>query len=100
MEGYHLTNFNLIKFKVADYRPYILTLVCLVYDKSCQLARPLLGTINQNVRFQVEIYPEKYNLKQMQNDQLEGIIDFNMGNIGKTMPASKTISIEQIKNWL
>ena len=51
------------------------------------------------MRFQVEIYPEKYQLDQMQNSQLEGIIDFNMGNIGKTMPASKTISIEQIKNW-
>ena len=51
------------------------------------------------MRFQVEIYPEKYQLDQMQNGQLEGIIDFNMGNIGKTMPASKTISIEQIKKW-
>ena len=35
----------------------------------------------------------------MQNGQLEGIIDYNMSNIGKTMPASKTISIEQIKDW-
>ena len=54
----------------------ILTLICLVYDKPCQLAIPV--TKCKNMRFQVEIYPEKYQLDQMQNGQLEGIIDFNM----------------------
>ena len=49
------------------------------------------------MRLQVEIYPEKYQLDQMQNGQLEGSIDFNMGDIGKTMPASETISMEKIK---
>ena len=32
----------------------------------------------------------------MQNGQLEGIIDFGMGNTGKIVPTSKMISIEQI----
>ena len=30
--------------------------------------------------------PQKYQLNQFQNIQIEAIIDFNMGDIGKTMP--------------
>ena len=42
----------------------------------------------QNVRFQGGICPEKCELVQIQNYQLEAIIDFIIGNIGKTVSDS------------
>ena len=47
------------------------------------------------MRFQGRLCPEKYKLGQIKNDQLEAIIDFDMGNIVKTLPDSKTIIIKQ-----
>ena len=41
--------------------------------------RPL--SIEQNVRFQGKICPEKSQLDQIQNGRVEVIIDLNMGNI-------------------
>ena len=50
------------------------------------VARPFNGpAIKQNVRFQGGISPEKC---QIQNGRLEAIIDFNMGDIAKTVPNS------------
>ena len=41
-----MKNVNLIKFKMADLRP-LLTLICLITEKSCQMARPLLLNMRQ-----------------------------------------------------
>ena len=41
--------------------------------------------MKQIVRLQGGICPEKCQLDQIQNDRLETIIDFNMGNIRKTV---------------
>ena len=42
-----------------------LTLICIISDKPCQIARPL-STINQNVWFQGGICREKFQLDQIQ----------------------------------
>ena len=44
--------------------------------------------MKQNVQFQGGICPEKSQLNQIQNSRLEAIIDFDMGNIWKTVPNS------------
>ena len=46
---------------MADYRP-LLTLICLISGKPCQIARPLL--LKKNVQFQVGIWPEQFQLNQ------------------------------------
>ena len=40
--------------------------------------------------------PEKFQLYQIQNGQLAAIIDFNMRNIGKTVPDMWTITYNTI----
>ena len=45
-------------------------------------------TIKKNVQYQVGICPEKCQLDQIHNGQLDAVIDFNMGNIWKTVPDS------------
>ena len=51
--------------------------------------------INQNVLFQVGICPEKFQLDQIQNGRLSGILSFNMCDIWQTMQDTWTITIEQ-----
>ena len=69
-EGYGLKIFNSIKFK--------LTFICLISGKPSQITGAL--SIKQNGLFQGGIWPEKSQLDQIQNVQLEAIIDFNMVN--------------------
>ena len=65
---------------------------CARYSK----ARPF--TIKQNLRFQVEICPEKFQLDQIKKSLLAAIIDFN---IWQTVPDSWTITLCVIsgKQW-
>ena len=44
--------------------------------------------MKQNVRFQVGICTEKFQLYQIQNDRLSAIINFNMPDIPQTMSES------------
>ena len=61
-EGYTVKNYISIKFKMADLRQ-LLTLLCVITGKLCHTARPLGPTIEQNVRFQVGIYCEKFIMR-------------------------------------
>ena len=65
-------------------------LLCLIFGKACQTARPLPQ--KQNIRFQVGICLEKCQLDQVldqvKNGRLAAIIDFIMRNIWKPMPDS------------
>ena len=47
----------------------------------CQIARPLVFTIKQYVKFQGGICSAKFQLDLIQNGRLAAIIDFNICNI-------------------
>ena len=61
---------NSNKFQMARLSA-LLTLICLLFDKPCQIARPLLQ--KQNVRFKVGICSENVQLDQIQNSRLSAI---------------------------
>ena len=77
---------------MADRHP-LLTLLCLISCKPCQIARPLIS--NTNVRFRGGICPENIPLDQIQNGRLKTIIDFNVCDILKTLPCQLHYYIKQ-----
>ena len=69
----------------------LLNLICLIYGKPSRIGRPLPS--NKMCSFREE-YPCECQLDQFQNGRPQAIIDFNMSNIGETVPGGKTITIK------
>ena len=68
-EGYALKKFNSIKLNMTSLRP-LLTLLCVISEKPCQLAGPLLAYITKcavSGRPSLGICPEKFQLNQIEN---------------------------------
>ena len=76
-----MKKFNLFKFKMADLWP-LLTLICVITGKSCQIAGPLL--FNKCAVSGGDI-PWKCQLDQIQNGRHAATFDLNISNNWKNL---------------